>query len=254
MSIKEWDNLIDKELLISLMEQRPVLWDKTLDKYKDKTASTASWREICVILNKDFEDMEQKQRQEFGKYVIKKWRQIRDAWVRTLKDKKNCKTSGSAVSKIKPYKYHHQMLFLKNIIEPGETHESACAEKTDEVNTTAVNKNNKTNGDDGDEIEHIRNDTQTKSPPTKRRAPTKRLNELDAKMMAYIDHQIKPKNIEPDDRNLLFFKGILPSLAVLNDDEILEFQSGVIKLLQDIKRRKVNPSTNWSSPYTQALG
>ncbi|XP_061715561.1 uncharacterized protein LOC133523832 [Cydia pomonella] len=274
MSMKEWDNLIDKELLISLVEERPVLWDKTLDKYKDKTASTAGWREICVILNQNFEVMEQKQRQEFGKFVTKKWRQIRDAWVRTLKDKKNCKSSGSAASKTKLYKYHHQMLFLKNIIEPGETHESASAEKTDthesasaektdthesasaeKTDTTAVNENHKTNEDDSDEIEHLRNDNQTKSSPTKRRAPKKKFNELDAKMMTYIDHQIKPKKLEPDDRNLSFFKGVLPSLIVLNDDEILEFQSGVIKLLQDIKRRKVNqPNSNCLAPYTQASG
>ncbi|KOB66968.1 GTPase Der [Operophtera brumata] len=41
MSTKEWEKLIDKEMLISLVEDRPVLWDKTLDKYKDNTASIA---------------------------------------------------------------------------------------------------------------------------------------------------------------------------------------------------------------------
>lgn len=63
MSTKEWEKLIDKEMLISLVEDRPVLWDKTLDKYKDNTASIARWREICIILMEDFEAMEQRQRQ-----------------------------------------------------------------------------------------------------------------------------------------------------------------------------------------------
>lgn len=70
MSTKEWEKLIDKEMLISLVEDRPVLWDKTLDKYKDNTASTAGWREICVILMEDFEAMELRQRQEFGKCLF----------------------------------------------------------------------------------------------------------------------------------------------------------------------------------------
>ncbi|CAH1956059.1 unnamed protein product [Acanthoscelides obtectus] len=65
MSTKEWEKLIDKETLITLVEVRPALWDKTLDKYKDNTASIAGWREICVILMEDFEAMEQRQRQEF---------------------------------------------------------------------------------------------------------------------------------------------------------------------------------------------
>ncbi|CAH1958721.1 unnamed protein product [Acanthoscelides obtectus] len=72
MSTKEWEKLIDKEILITLVEVRPVLWDKTLDKYKDNTASIVGWREICVILVEDFEAMEQRQRQEFGKLVMKK--------------------------------------------------------------------------------------------------------------------------------------------------------------------------------------
>lgn len=70
MTTKEWEKLIDKEMLISLVEDRPVLCDKTLDKYKDNTTSIAGWREICGFLMEDFEVMEQRQRQEFGKYLF----------------------------------------------------------------------------------------------------------------------------------------------------------------------------------------
>lgn len=55
---------------------------------------------------------------------------------------------------------------------------------------------------------------------------------MDAKMMSYIDYQIKPKKIEQEDRNLSFFRGILPSLALLDDDQTLEFQSGVLNLFK----------------------
>jgi len=59
---------IDTELLISLVEERPVIWDKTLDLYKDKNLKESAWKEICVILNTDFEELEQNQRQDFGKF------------------------------------------------------------------------------------------------------------------------------------------------------------------------------------------
>jgi len=59
---------IDTEFLISLTEERPVIWDKTLDLYKDKNLKESAWEEICVILNTDFEELEQKQRQNFGKF------------------------------------------------------------------------------------------------------------------------------------------------------------------------------------------
>jgi len=59
---------IDTELLISLIEERPVIWDKTLDSYKNKNLKESAWKEICIILNRDFKEMEQKQRQDFGKF------------------------------------------------------------------------------------------------------------------------------------------------------------------------------------------
>lgn len=67
---KSFDKIIDREVLISTVEERPVLWDKFLDIYKDKSAKTAAWREICLILNENFEEMEQKERQIFGKYFV----------------------------------------------------------------------------------------------------------------------------------------------------------------------------------------
>lgn len=61
---------INVEHLISLVQNRPVLWDKTLEIYKDKNLRTAGWREICINLNEDFEEMEEKNRQDYGKFVI----------------------------------------------------------------------------------------------------------------------------------------------------------------------------------------
>jgi hypothetical protein len=38
------------ELLITLVEERPAIWDKTLDCYKDKKLKESAWRGTCVIL------------------------------------------------------------------------------------------------------------------------------------------------------------------------------------------------------------
>lgn len=61
---------INTELLISLIEERPAIWDKTLNIYKDKNIKESAWREICVILKEGFEEKEQKERQEFGKFLL----------------------------------------------------------------------------------------------------------------------------------------------------------------------------------------
>jgi hypothetical protein len=61
---------INTELLITLVEERPAIRDKTLDCYKDKKLKESAWREICVILKENFEELEQKQRQKFGKFLF----------------------------------------------------------------------------------------------------------------------------------------------------------------------------------------
>lgn len=57
------------ELLITLVEGRPVLWDKTLKIYKDKRLTYEAWREIFIILNKDFDRMTNVKKNEYGKYL-----------------------------------------------------------------------------------------------------------------------------------------------------------------------------------------
>jgi hypothetical protein len=45
----------DIDLLISLLEARPVLWDKADDIYKDRNETNKACREVCICLQKDFE-------------------------------------------------------------------------------------------------------------------------------------------------------------------------------------------------------
>jgi thiol-disulfide isomerase/thioredoxin len=60
--------IIDSKVLISLIEDRPVLWDKTLDAFKDWIATRNPWREVCLELKPDFEELEDRAKNAFGKY------------------------------------------------------------------------------------------------------------------------------------------------------------------------------------------
>lgn len=66
-------------------------------------------------------------------------------------------------------------------------------------------------------------------------------------MSEFIDYQMQCKKKEEmkEDRNLFFFKSLLPSLATLNENQTLEFQSGVLNLLQNIKNRN-----EWSPAHS----
>jgi hypothetical protein len=58
---------INKELLIALIEERPVLWDKCDDAYKDRNATKEAWNEVCTGLKEDFEILKDSERNVFGK-------------------------------------------------------------------------------------------------------------------------------------------------------------------------------------------
>lgn len=59
--------LIDNELLISFVEQRTVLWDKTLEIFKDRDATRNAWKEVCMEIRGGFETLDDKTKNAFGK-------------------------------------------------------------------------------------------------------------------------------------------------------------------------------------------
>lgn len=59
---------IDSEILITLVEARPVLWDKSLESYKDRNMTRNGWNEVCIALNSEFEELEEKEKNAYGKY------------------------------------------------------------------------------------------------------------------------------------------------------------------------------------------
>jgi len=60
---------IDTELLISLIEAKPVLWDKSLDIYKDRNNTRKAWEELFIELKSDYNELENKDKNAFGEYV-----------------------------------------------------------------------------------------------------------------------------------------------------------------------------------------
>lgn len=53
---------IDSEVLITLVQARPVLWDKTLENYKDRNLTRNAWNEVCIELNSEFEELGDKEK------------------------------------------------------------------------------------------------------------------------------------------------------------------------------------------------
>lgn len=68
--------------------------------------------------------------------------------------------------------------------------------------------------------------------------------------------QALKKEEEPENRHMAFFRGILPSLELLDEENVLKFQCTVLQTLSDLnrqKRRKVSSRPGYSTFPTQNM-
>jgi hypothetical protein len=56
-------DIIDNDILISLIQERPVLWNKPLDIFKDREATRNACHEVCVGFQSDFDQLEERERE-----------------------------------------------------------------------------------------------------------------------------------------------------------------------------------------------
>lgn len=56
--------------LIEIIESKECLWDKTKEVSKDKVLRRNAWRDVCAFLEQNFEDMDQKNKDEISKYMV----------------------------------------------------------------------------------------------------------------------------------------------------------------------------------------
>ncbi|KAK5639016.1 hypothetical protein RI129_011508 [Pyrocoelia pectoralis] len=101
-----WD-----EILIAMVHDRPVLWDSRLPmSTRCKTERDKLWKEISDALEKSVETLQ------------KKWRNLRDTYIRCEGETEMHVTSGSSPEKQrKPWKFYNSMKFLTDVIAPRST-------------------------------------------------------------------------------------------------------------------------------------
>lgn len=58
---------IDSRVFIKLVERNPILWDKTHEYYKNKTATFKGWYDIAMKIIPTFDEMNEAQQKHVGK-------------------------------------------------------------------------------------------------------------------------------------------------------------------------------------------
>lgn len=159
-----------------------------------------------------------------GREIQKKWANLRDNWVKCYKilsiekkDRPNYKH--------RKYVFYDEMMFLKKIFSSSESEEGSSYEF-----------NNETLSESRSNMDH--------SLTTKRKRGSvdddvNHNDQFEERVIRILEEH------QNTNRHHAFFRSILPSIQKMNEDEILEFQFGVLNL---IKTMKMNSRMNSNFP------
>lgn len=146
--------------------------------------------------------------------MVEKWRNIRDAYNRTLKSKPGEEPK-------RKYVYHNYLLFLYPTVKK-ERILSSFAEDTEEGYDV---------GEPKTEYRPISHERET------RRTRKRNMDETAIKAPEATRAVSQQKEADEDES---FFLSLLPSVRGLNQDDKLQFRVEVIQLLQKFKRQAYN--------------
>lgn len=131
---------------------------------------------------------------------------------------KECK-SGSGAKSLRKYKFYDQMLFLSKIVIRRTTEASITLEKHQETDSQTNNESSPPAN------------TTTGVKINKRRKTDG--SEIDRQMLNLI------KSVEDEDKSksMCFFKGIAPIVDKYSDEDYVDFQYEVIKVMRNLTRK-----------------
>ncbi|XP_063216834.1 uncharacterized protein LOC134527813 [Bacillus rossius redtenbacheri] len=187
---------------------------------------------------------------------MKKWNNIRDSWMKTNRKLKEGQKSGSGANKIRKYIYHDELMFLKKICEHRPSDSSFEAEErnisqknTDNLpdNSTSETFTEEQGYEEADAAveQQIR---PTEKTTTQKRSDSgtsvnvdtstaqgnkgrrkRKLDEFETRMLKAVE-----ETISPEDPHLSFFKGLLPSMKMLTNEQFIDFQMAVLQALKAV--------------------
>ncbi|KAI4455637.1 madf domain transcription factor [Holotrichia oblita] len=230
---------VDVDRLISAVQSKPVLWDKTCEKYKDKFKTHDAWLDVCVEIHKDYDEFDVTKKMEFGKHILKKWTQVRDSY---RKSKTKAK-SGAGASNAKAYIYASQLQFLDKIFEERKTEDTLSQNIDDNDGGVA----DVTVENDENPIllgSNLTRDAAAAAKPAAFKKPASKIRKMDA-----VEVEMIAALKETPNRHLSFFKGLLPSLEDFDEFDTLDFQMEVLKLVKTIRQRTHPLPCTSATPY-----
>ncbi|XP_060864621.1 uncharacterized protein LOC132940846 [Metopolophium dirhodum] len=220
----------DTDLFIDKIEKRPPMWDMTSSEYSNEISKRMPWEEIVLI----FSDQSDTEVRKKGATLQKKWKNLRDNYVR---ESKKCKTvkSGSGASKKSTYIHFERLRFLQKSIEKNITESSFCAN----------DENSKRSADTNDENEAFKSPNNIQYRSTKKL----KLSPADEHFANLLERSIAQKQVpekHEDDEDKLFCLSLLKNIKKVPETKRLKLKIDIYNLI--LQNQIISPPSRYHSP------
>ncbi|XP_041989211.1 uncharacterized protein LOC121740538 [Aricia agestis] len=211
--------MFDSEKLILQVHLRPCLWNISEKSYSDRLAKRLAWEQIAQEFNEDWSSYTTKKKNETIDDLTKKWKHLRDYYVREKK-KQNLR-SGSAAPKKRITPYFEMLSFLSVSLQSRDT--EGNLELPDEL----ISDNSRTPPPPP---------TGTPPPPA---STSSNLSASDRKKITPFQKSLLQKidsvDKTADDPDKNFLLSMLPDMRSMTDREKFEFKFEIMSAIKSIK-------------------
>ncbi|KAG9464703.1 hypothetical protein GDO78_019523 [Eleutherodactylus coqui] len=105
--------VIDIDLLIQMVHDRPELYDPKVPSYADRYKKKKAWDEICAVVVPDWNLCTEKEKNIKAKEIQTRWRSLKDCFRRELTLQKKLERSGIPTNRRRKYVHYDGLLFLE---------------------------------------------------------------------------------------------------------------------------------------------
>ncbi|XP_069593739.1 uncharacterized protein [Ranitomeya imitator] len=113
------EDLIDNDILISLVHERVLLWDTRVPQHSDNVTIRRLWNEVAKAMWDGWDNAPTRVRNAFLLKVKKLWRSMKDCFNKDLRQESRVPSGFGA--RIRKYKYHRILAFLKPVLAQRTT-------------------------------------------------------------------------------------------------------------------------------------
>ncbi|XP_004930346.3 uncharacterized protein LOC101738540 [Bombyx mori] len=214
----------DTEKFITEVQSRPPIWNTKCLEHSDRVAKQKAWEELATVYGAG---LSTEKRKQLVLNLQKKWRNIRDSFVKAHKAKRTKR--GSAAKKKVPYIFYEKLLFLKDALFVNNTNLIFSSEINSEKATHHA-------------------DAPQSTSRAQERSCGKKSDDLVGAEFVDLNRNLENKNVENDD-DRLFFLSLVKEFKKIPDHMQIQTKLDLLKVIRDAQFSDcLNTSWEYTSP------